>query len=205
MPTGYTYNIPDGISPRQFMLQCVRAMGVLVEMRDSPQGAPIPKELKADEHHLKALINEKGELQKLLSMSGDEIRKICDQNHLDLVASQKKRREEESKTLEAYQRMIESISSWTPPTPEHENFKKFMLDQLTDSVRFSASLQEELQKVTPQEWLRDQLLAVQWRVDYHTKCWESEQSRTAERNAWLKAFWESLPPEIETPKVGASA
>ena len=42
MPTGYTAGILEGETFEQYALQCAKAFGALVMMRDEPSDAPIP-------------------------------------------------------------------------------------------------------------------------------------------------------------------
>ncbi len=53
MPTGYTQAIVDNpnLSFKSFVLQCSRAFGALVTMRDDDNNAPIPDEIKPDDYH----------------------------------------------------------------------------------------------------------------------------------------------------------
>lgn len=53
MPTGYTANVPDGITFEQFVWQCARGMGALVMMRDEPTGAPIPERFEPSDYNAK--------------------------------------------------------------------------------------------------------------------------------------------------------
>ena len=55
MPTGFTCDIKDGITFERFALNCARAFGALINMRDDSLDAEIPDEIKPSDHHVKAL------------------------------------------------------------------------------------------------------------------------------------------------------
>lgn len=73
MPTGYTADLYDGkdVSFEGFALNCARAFGALVSLRDEPD-AEIPDEFKVDEYYVKKFEEAKEELEKAESMTDEE-------------------------------------------------------------------------------------------------------------------------------------
>jgi len=200
MPTGYTHNIPEGITPRQFFLQCVRAMGICTTMRDDPSDAPIPKEFEVSKHHLNALKGAETSLALLRAMTPADIEIACAKNNAERLATWMKEKAKADHTRAAYEKMLTVVWAWTPPTPEHEGFKKFMVEQITESIKYdcdSSYYKERLAPQMPGDWHKNRLEAAEGDIKYHTRNWAEEQERNAQRNAWLKAFWDSLPPEGE--------
>ena len=65
MPTGYTASVADGrvteFAP--FALQCARAMGALIMMRDEPHDAPIPERFEASDYYSKSLAEARERLE----------------------------------------------------------------------------------------------------------------------------------------------
>jgi hypothetical protein len=56
MPTGYTAKLYDGDQKFQdFAMECARAFGALIEMRDEPMNAKIPETFEPSEHHVNGL------------------------------------------------------------------------------------------------------------------------------------------------------
>lgn len=57
MPTGYTYPVAEEKvdTLAEFALQCARAFGACVTMRDEPSNKPIPEEFKPSLHYQKKL------------------------------------------------------------------------------------------------------------------------------------------------------
>lgn len=60
MPTGYTAAVCDGKITEfpAFALQCARAFGALITMRDDAMNAPIPEEIKPDTSYYDKNISE---------------------------------------------------------------------------------------------------------------------------------------------------
>ena len=57
MPTGYTATLMEkGQTFQEFIMGCARAFGALIEMRDSPNDAPIPDKFEPSDYHAKRLI-----------------------------------------------------------------------------------------------------------------------------------------------------
>lgn len=75
MPTGYTVFIEDGeiTNAKDFLMLCARAFGVAIDMREEPLSKPMPKEFKPSTYHLERLEEERRELDRLRSMTMDEV------------------------------------------------------------------------------------------------------------------------------------
>ena len=73
MPTGYTADLYDGkdVSFEDFTLNCARAFGALVSLRDEPD-AEIPDEFKVDEFYVKRFEKAKEELEKAKQITDED-------------------------------------------------------------------------------------------------------------------------------------
>lgn len=132
MATGYTAGVADGTITnfRTFAMQCARAFGALIEMRDDPMDTPIPTELKPSSYHETALATANARLAELKAMAPDEItQKASADLAQDQAASETYRRArvEENARL---RKMAAQVEAWSPPTPDHNGMKDFMLEQL---------------------------------------------------------------------------
>lgn len=79
MPTGYTWDIKDEITFEQFIMNCARAFGALVEMRDEPRDKKIPDELKPSDYHNKELSKHQMVEQISISIEFDcDVSYYCD-------------------------------------------------------------------------------------------------------------------------------
>jgi len=73
MPTGYTAKLMEsGQTFQDFVMQCARAFGACVMMRDDPMDAPIPERFEPSDYNVKRLAEAKAELVKLQAMTNDE-------------------------------------------------------------------------------------------------------------------------------------
>ena len=98
---------------------------------------------------------------------------------------------------ERYEAMLTQVQAWTPPTVDHEEMKKFMFDQIEQSIGFDCNDDPTkyyiVMEETPQEWKASLIAKAKHGIEYHSKEWEHEQKRTRERNEWNKALFASLP------------
>ena len=199
MPTGYTENVPDGITFEQFVWQCARGMGALVMMRDEPTGAPIPERFEPSNYNAKRLQEATDELARLRSLTPEQMQAECEAKHAKSEAQKKKRLAENEAQLAAYRAMLDQVLAWVPPTKDHENFKEFMADQLRKSLDFDDSREYYQPEPMPSvdEWAARQIAEAKREIAYHTKAHQGEVERTEARNGWLAALRNSLAPNTQ--------
>lgn len=194
MPTGYTANVKDGISFEQFALQCSRAMGALVMMRDAPFNEPIPDAFEPSTYHPEKLKAANEELARLMALTDDQIEEECDTEYRNNNADKEQRLLENIATLSAYKNMLEKARGWNPPTEAHKGLKKFMVEQLESSIDFDDSrryLRPEKKKA-PDKWFLDKLEKLDSEIRYHSKEYQKEIELVNSRNAWISALRDSL-------------
>lgn len=196
MPTGYTAAIADGIDFEQFVMRCARAMGACVLMRDDPMDAPIPGRFEPSDYHTRKLEEANAALTRLQAMTCDETEVAAQEafaaetkSNTDAIARNRELRGK-------YEAMLEQVQAWAPPTPDHDGFKRFMTEQLTESIRFDCNedyYQERKPKLkTGEQWRAEQIAAALRDVDYHTREHAEEVARTESRNQWIAALRGSL-------------
>lgn len=194
MSTGYTYFLINGEEKSfyEFALTCARAFGACVTLRDEPMGIEIP-EFKPSKYHIEHLEKAQEELKKLRDMTQEEIQKAVDDDFEKTKESIKKRNEETKEIARRYKTMLSKIEGWVPPTSEHEGIKKFMLKQVKDSLSFDVSYEnEEIEKMTLDEWYENRIKHILWNIDYHTKGYEEEIKRCNNANKWIKELKDSV-------------
>lgn len=195
MPTGYTSDLYEGKdqSFSEFVWNCSRAFGVHVTLRDSPD-AELPESYEPDTHHQKRLMQAEAERGRWQLMSDDEV--AADLRREQAEAETYKRQiidvaeERESR----YNAMLFEVEAWDPPTEEHQGLKDFMIQQLTESIRFDCST-TYIPNTPPDDvdaWRQNRIDYAQRQIDYHTEQWDKECERTKTRNAWIKALRDSL-------------
>lgn len=196
MPTGYTAKIADGISFEEFALDCARAFGACITMRDDPMTKPIPDSFEPSDYHVKALAVEEANLKKLNSMTIAEAEEIAKADYNREVKRIAKRLKESKNLMAKYENMLKQVEAWTPPTPEHFEMKKFMVEQITTSMKhddmtdYYAENPAKLQ--TGEEWLKDRIATTKHSIEYHKEENEKEIERAHGRTSWVNALRDSL-------------
>lgn len=194
MPTGYTAALYEGEDQtfEEFVLRCARAMGAAIMQRDSGPG-PIADEYQPSTYHAEALKKAAARLTAVDGWDDDEATAEAAVAYHDA-----KRRDDESRATtrlrEArYQAMLLKVKAWPPPTPEHEGLKRFMAEQLTESIDFDCRgnwpAPVRLDGAAYREQERDRALRD---IEYNARHQAEEEERTRERNAWVRALRGSL-------------
>lgn len=197
MPTGYTAQLAQGeVSFQEFVWRCARAMGALVMMRDEPLDAPIER-AEPSPYHRDRIVKSREQLDAARAWSDDEAEALATSEYEKAVASADARRASGKGTTERYAAMLKRVMEWEPPTEKHENFREFMINQLTQSIDFDCYHTVETPKRrTGAEYRVFTIDAATQAIAYHKKNYNEEVARTAERNAWIDALRASVgePP-----------
>jgi len=198
MPTGYTADIKDGVSFEKFALNCARAFGACITIRDDPTDKPIPEKFEPNDYNLRKLEKTRSELNRIEEMTEVEAEVCAYQEYKNEIGRYRNYIEEGNKLESQYRSMLSKVNAWEPPTKDHIELKKFMVKQIISSIDFDCHNQyyfEELEKIKPltgQEWLDKERKKLLKSLDYHSKEWTKEQERTNGRNSWVKALRKSL-------------
>lgn len=199
MPTGYTCYIFEGmdITPKEYIMKCSRAFGALIEMKDKPLDSPIPEELKPDDYHPRQIEKIKKEIEKVKE---EEQQKTQAQKERDYIRDYSKaynewqKSQDDMKAMEnRYQDMIDKVSKWIPPTPDHENLKKFALNQLIDSKEFDVHY-SEFCFPSKEDYFNStsKIKDLEWDLEYHEKEYQKEIESCKKANMWLQQLRDSL-------------
>jgi hypothetical protein len=203
MPTGYTSDLYEGkdVTVGDFILGCARAFGALVSMRDDAPDTPIPEEFEPTDYHLTALNAAKARLDHLAAMSAADIERLAQQER-DQETARFVERDAQRRALRArYEAMLDQIHYWMPPTPEHHELKTFMIDQLERSIESDCGYRDNPpRKKAPGEWHVEQIEKAKRDVEYHATEDRKERERVAQRNQWVRALRDSLPPSRPTDR-----
>ena len=197
MPTGYTAAIKDGITFKQYALSCARAFGALIEMRDEPNDAPIPEAFKPSDYHANAIQKAQDSLAKMQSMTDEQCREQMESERKAEIESSKTGIAKTNDLRAKYNAMLSESKAYIPPSSDHEGFKKFMVEQIEESIKFDCSTdyyQKTIDRL-PKDiatWKKERLSSVMRDIAYHTKENTEEINRTNSRNLWVKQLRESL-------------
>ena len=202
MPSGYTVGVQDGsvTNFRQFALQCARNFGALIEMREEALNVPIPDEFKPSDHHSTNLKLEENRLNLLQAMTEEDINASYEDWHGKQVKEAKESLDRQRREGERYSKMLKAVHAWEPPSEDHKNLKKFMIEQLTKSVKWDCD-DDYYNKMTEREdpfvWHKENIESCQRTIEYHKKHWAEETQRCKERTEWVRLLKESLKTDNE--------
>lgn len=196
MPTGYTADIKDGIDFKTYALNCARAFGACVTLRDEPGGGDnIPDSFAPSDYNAKALNKARAELVALDAMTPAERERGAAKAWDDAETSRLMRLEDKRKQREAYEAMLEKVKAWTPPTTEHTGLHEFMRTQIEQSIDFDCVGDYDKTptvRLTGGEWVAQRQVDLARDVAYHTKEHAAEVERANSRTAWVAALRASL-------------
>lgn len=193
MPTGYTAPIEDGTLTdfRTFALRCARAFGATIEQRDEAIDA-LPRERKIDTYY-RTRVEEALENQKRLNaMTLTEAEHAAQVEYDKSVATREEVKREHALRAGRYATMLAEVEMWEPPTPEHEGLKRFMIEQITESLPRGGY--PKVVKLTAKAWLADRRTRAEEEVERASKAFNDEKERVANANAWIRALYDSLAP-----------
>lgn len=196
MPTGYTADLYEGkeVSFPEFAMQCARAMGATITMRDDPADAPIPEEFQPSDWNLKRLEEARERVAEVEGWSSETADIAAQRDYADAMNRWREMEAESKARRERYDAMLEQVRAWTPPTPDHEEFKAFMENQLVESKRFDGWHSPKPVRIAGPDYREQQLANALHDIDYHTKEHAKEVERATNRTEWVRALRQSLEP-----------
>lgn len=197
MPTGYTAAIEKGITFEQYALDCARAFGALVHMRDEPHGTPIPDEIQPGTYNLNAFTKASTELGELDRLTMGEAEARAKEAFTAQVKDLTERIRAKQELRRKYEDMLAKAEAYVSPSPDHDNFKAFMCSQIRESIEFDCSdyYEKELRGAvlkTGKEWLDSERERVEWSRNYHWEAHQKKLERVRKVNEWVRLLRESL-------------
>lgn len=195
MPTGYTAMITDrdGVTFPEFAMECARAFGALITMRDDPRDATIPEKFEPSSQHREALDKALAELLDLSNMTDDECRVAAEKEYLEALARYRDLVQSDVEKRAKYEAMLDQVLAWEPPTADHVELKAFMVQQIESSIRFDCDYQwPKPQRKDLATWRADKRAQVERDVAYHEKEDAAEVERANSRTAWVQQLRDSL-------------
>lgn len=188
MATGYTHRIEDGISFRDFVLDCSRAFFY--------PGDSLPKEEKPSNYQQAAFSIAKTALKKYQEMSLEKAELEVEKNYQKDIEYRKNSMKKDRELKAKYVAMLKQVNDWQPPTARHYKLKEFMIEQITGSIDFDCnhSYDKPIKK-TAEGWLKSRIEQCETDVERQTKNWKEELERNSGNNDWVRKLYESLPKD----------
>lgn len=196
MPTGYTAKLMEsGQTFQDFVMQCARAMGACVLMRDDPMDAPIPERFEPSDYNVKRLAEAKAELARLQAMTNDEKIAFGESKKAESVASSEKWLAKEIEQNKRLEEMEAAVNKWTPPTTDHTGLKDFMLQQIgvsKNSTDYIEKSMAETRSKSPMDFYREAVASATRDIEYNAKGHREELDRANSRTEWVRQLRESI-------------
>lgn len=179
-------------------MSCARAFGALIDMRDEPANAEIPESFKASTYHTERIEKDRAELAELLAMNPDSAAEKARDAHEKSVAYHTEAIEERNELKSKYEAMLAEVANYASPSPDHDNLKEFMANQIKDSIKFDCggdyherAIAEAVALSGP-EWIAAEKKRLEESIEYHLKHHQDEIKRVSDRNEWVQKLLESL-------------
>lgn len=189
MPTGYTTDLPETF--REYALRCARAFGALVDLREEPLDAPIPEAFAPSDHHSKALAKARESLRVAQAWTPAEAEAAAQRAY----QGERRRHEKERQRCEAlaarYAEMLAQVKAWKPPTPDHQELKTFMREQLEIS-KSDCTVYPLDPPLSGVKFRAEKIRQAQDDIVYHLAEHREEITRATARTAWIAALRNSL-------------
>lgn len=202
MPTGYTSYIKDGkiTSGKEFLKLCTRAFGIAVDLKEESLDVPTPNHFEPRPYYEKAYKDSLVSREKAYNKTLEEVKEDIISKYNDNKCRAEKILEEYKDEDKKYLKVREEVEKWTPPTPEHENLKKFCLEQIDMSLNtdlyewYEKDINKELD--TSDDTIKKYIDILRDNADEKLKRaykkYQEELRRVEEKNLWMKQFLDSL-------------
>ena len=199
MPTAYTDGVASGeiTSFKEYGMLCARAFGACVTMRDEPLSSDIP-EFKPNRYNASKIKELEEEISELLSMTEEEKKVAFESHKSELIKMFEEKIAEKLEMEQRYKKMLSKAEKFVPPSPDHVEYKKFIINQLKDSIGWDCDTSfycneiKNLNSLSAQEWFDEELKDKKESLNFHQQEMQEEYSRVESRNNWVSKLKEAL-------------
>jgi len=201
MPTGYTAPVQEGkITFPEFVWRCARAFGALVHMRDDPMDAPI-RESSESQYYSARHGEITARIAELETMAPAELEAHVAELRARITRENAAYVEKNRVERKRYDNMLAQVRAWAPPD-SHAELKKFMLEQLAESIRFDCGEPYQVEvPVNPGDWRDKELVQLRSELARCQEYIDRDAARAKERNDWVRTLASSVPiPESLKPQ-----
>jgi hypothetical protein len=192
MANGYTADIADGISFKQFALLCARGFGPLMFMRDLPIDAPIPEQLPVDAYYAEQVVKAEANLAEFLALTPEQLEAKVQEANADSLKYWEESCVRHAALREKYQAMLAQVSAWVPPSAEHVELKDFMRRQIVESMQHDCWDAPRPEPVSVEEYKAEELEYRQRWLKQMAEGARQEAERNAGRADWVNGLRKSL-------------
>jgi hypothetical protein len=195
MPTGFTCDVQNGKITElgDFVLRCARAFGALITMRDDRIDTPIPFRFDPDSYYVKSVEEKRRELDRLSKAAKVTLEREWESDFKQEMDRFQESSERRALEKQRYESMLAKVKGWEPPTPDYDGLKKFMQEQLEESIKFDCSWEMPIpERKTFGKWYADKKERAASDLAYAEKSLAEEVERAKSRTEWIRALRSSL-------------
>jgi len=201
MPTGYTADVQSGkvTTLTEYAMQCARAFGATIMMRDDPADKPIPARFEPQTaYNDEGLAEAQKQLAELEALTDSECADRAEDDYQKSLVVYHERVARRAEQKARYEAMIAKVNAWEAPRT-HAEMKSFMLSQLRQSVDFDCNGEwdREPKREAPVAWRARKISDAAKNISYHAEARKKEIERTEDRNKWLDDLRASLAASAE--------
>lgn len=178
-------------------MQCSRAFGALITMRDDPMDAEPPEKFEPSDYHSKGLAEDKAELESLECLSTEQRAESAAKANDDALARWETRKQERIEQRQRYDAMLAQAKAWKPPTSDHVGLRDFMIDQLRNSIDIDCNGRWDMKPeiMSTQSWYEHEISALKNSIERHEEGHKKEIARAKKKTSWLNDLRASLQPQ----------
>lgn len=196
MPTGYTADVANGkiTDFTEYALQCARAFGACIMLRDEPMSSEIP-EFEPSDYNAKALAKAEHDLSQFLAMDETQRRELHATEHAKNIEAAERVIADKKEQQQRYETMLAKAKEFKSPSADHDNYAKFLVSQLEESIQWDCgtSYYDEMKEpMTFEAWQSKRIEDLHRDIEYHRKAHREEVERTESRNRWVRQLKEAL-------------
>lgn len=187
--SGYTAFIDEkDVSLKEFVFICSHAF-----FYDS-SGTDLPKEEKVSDYHIKKIQEITSELKKIKNMSVHDAEKESQKEYTQREKYIKKYVSDKQRLYNKYQSMLKKVKNWVIPSSEYIALKKFMIEQLEESIKFDCSnyVSESNSLLSGKAWIDSKNKDLRKNLKYHKEEYKKESDRIIDKNTWIRVLRESF-------------
>lgn len=195
--TGYTSLIAQGeiTTAKDFLKICLRAFGVLVEMRDEPLSANIPTQIEKNDFYSKKKEQAEKKLKELKAFFPKQWEEMLKKEIKATKETLKKGEEKAEKERMLLDRLTREICGWQCDK-EFRDVKNFALEQLgrTREETFLEVWQKlnTLENFTWKTFKKQKIEELEKETAYYEKKEQKEKKRQKEKQDFLDKFFLNL-------------
>jgi hypothetical protein len=195
MPTGYTCDVQDGkvTTLEDYAKTCARAF--LWQSRDSNERDLL--KLVSDEttvkYYEKSLAEARNDLAVHEALDEAGWRKMYDAENAATLKWTMDYNERKDLERLRYTTMLEKVRAWTPPSSEHYDLKKFMIEQLESSIKFDCRDTDwNIELVPFASWKKTRYETIKTKVIKQEEDYNRQMSRQDGFLTWVNDLLESV-------------